>query len=623
MKRFPKLLIILGVICFFLWSSAASAFELLYEKEGKKYYRTDAGEVISKEIPEGTTGLVFLHQERDGRKKYYQAPDGRILVAEQYGGILSSAPDYNWWYGCSATSAGMMMGYYDINGYDGLGYPNLVPGGIAELDTYPPGAPSGTYIAQAAIASDDHIADFWGDPDPLGSGRTRPDDYDCCADFMCTSSNQSPCTNSDGGTTFFYWVNGSPFTAADAVSNGVQERSGMYGIGEYMQYAGYDYVSGTLFNQYGDFMGETYGYTLAQFQNEIDSGRPLLVHVVNHTMFGYGYAGNEIYVYDTWDLGGGTMTWGSSYSGLGHIGITQMTPSGGEALFGDELAVDFGTYGLWHYDGSWTSLAGWNPDGNMEVWTGSLAVDFGVTYGLWNYDGSSWTSLAGWNPADLEAYGTGLAADFDTFGLWYYDGSSWTSLAGWNPDGNMQVWTGGLAVDFGATYGLWNYDGASWTSLAGWNPADLEAYGTGLAADFDTFGLWYYDGSSWTSLAGWNPEGDMVEWTGGLAVDFGSTYGLWNYDGSSWSSLAGWNPAGMKAYGTGLAVDFDTFGLWYYDGSSWTSLAGWDPDGDMVEWTGGLAVDFGSTYGLWNYNGSSWSSLAGWDPEDMEDVDLN
>jgi hypothetical protein len=183
MKRFPLLLIVLGVICFFLWSSAASAFELLYEKEGIKYYKTDAGEVISKEIPEGTTGLVLLHQERDGRKKYYQAPDGRILVAEQLGGILSNAPDYNWWYGCSATSAGMMMGYYDIHGYDGLGYPNLVPGGTAELDTYPSGAPSGTYIAQAAIASDGHIADFWigygsSDPDPLASGRTLPDDYD-------------------------------------------------------------------------------------------------------------------------------------------------------------------------------------------------------------------------------------------------------------------------------------------------------------------------------------------------------------------------------------------------------------------------------------------------------------
>jgi hypothetical protein len=222
----------------------------------------------------------------------------------------------------------------------------------------------------------------------------------------------------------------------------------------------------------------------------------------------------------------------------------------------------------------------------------------------------------------MEAYGGGLAADFDSFGLWYYDGSSWTSLAGWNPDGNMVAWTGGLAVDFGASYGLWNYDGSSWSSLAGWNPAGMEAYGGGLAADFDSFGLWYYDGSSWTSLAAWNPDGNMEVWTGGLAVDFGASYGLWNYNGSSWSSLAAWNPGDLESYGTGLAADFDSFGLWYYDGSTWTSLAGWNPDGNMVEWTGGLAVDFGSSYGLWNYDGSGWSSLASWNPEDMTDVNL-
>ena len=309
---------------------------------------------------------------------------------------------------------------------------------------------------------------------------------------------------------------------------------------------------------------------------------------------------------------------------LNGITVTGGMVNAGNAVYesGDELAVDFGTNGLWHYDGTeWTNLAGWNPDGNMESWTGGLAVDFGAPYGLWNYDGSSWSSLAGWNPGDIEAYGTGLAADFDTYGLWYYNGSTWTSLAGWNPDGNMVEWTGGLAVDFGSSYGLWNYDGSSWSSLAAWNPADMEAYGTGLAVDFDSYGLWNYNGTGWMSLAGWNPDGNMEVWTGGLAVDFGAPYGLWNYDGSTWTSLAGWDPDVVEAYGTGLSVDFSTYGVWYYDGSIWTSLAGWNPE-DMEAWANSLAVDFGVSYGLWNYNGSSWSSLAGWDPEDMIDISL-
>jgi hypothetical protein len=52
------------------------------------------------------------------------------------GEILSNAPAYDWWYGCAPTSAGMMMGHYDINGYAGLRYDNLVPGGTAELPSY-------------------------------------------------------------------------------------------------------------------------------------------------------------------------------------------------------------------------------------------------------------------------------------------------------------------------------------------------------------------------------------------------------------------------------------------------------------------------------------------------------
>ena len=46
-------------------------------------------------------------------------------------------PAYDWWYGCSPTSAGMMMGYYDIHGYAGQSYANLVPGGTAENSTFP------------------------------------------------------------------------------------------------------------------------------------------------------------------------------------------------------------------------------------------------------------------------------------------------------------------------------------------------------------------------------------------------------------------------------------------------------------------------------------------------------
>jgi predicted outer membrane repeat protein len=284
--------------------------------------------------------------------------------------------------------------------------------------------------------------------------------------------------------------------------------------------------------------------------------------------------------------------------------------------YGDEFAVDFDTYGLWHYNGSsWTNLAGWDPQG-MLGWDGGLAVVF-PGYGLWNYDGTTWTSLAGWEAEDGVEWDSGVAVDFGTYGLWNYDGSDWTSLAGWDPDGNMVKWGTELVVDFG-TNGLWNYDGTSWTSLASWDPEDMVEWGSDLVGDFGAYGLWSYDGTSWTSLASWDPEGILV-WDGGLAVAFAG-YGVWNYDGTTWTSLAGWEAEGGIAWNGGLAVDFGVYGLWNYDGSTWTSLASWDPE-DMEAWGTGLAVDF-DTYGLWNYDGSSWTSLAGWNPDDMVDVDL-
>ncbi len=55
------------------------------------------------------------------------------------------------------------------------------------------------------------------------------------------------------------------------------------------------------------------GFTLAQFKAEIDAGYPVMVHVIGHTMVGYGYEGNTIYIRDTWDNDPShtyTMTWG-------------------------------------------------------------------------------------------------------------------------------------------------------------------------------------------------------------------------------------------------------------------------------------------------------------------------
>jgi len=283
--------------------------------------------------------------------------------------------------------------------------------------------------------------------------------------------------------------------------------------------------------------------------------------------------------------------------------------------YGNELALDFGGNGLWHYDGStWTQLNGQNPEG-MEEWDGGLAADFSSS-GLWNYDGSSWNLLTTLNPQAMKTWINGLAVDFSTTGLWNYNGSTWDLLTTNDPQ-DMEPWADGLAVDFG-TFGLWNYNGSSWNLLTTSDAQDLTAWTNGLAVDFGTFGLWSYNGSSWDLLTTSDAQ-SMEAWSGGLAVDF-DTFGLWNYDGSSWNLLTTSNAEFMGAWTDGLAVDFGGTGLWSYDGSFWDLLTTSDAQ-DMEGWATSLAVDLG-TSGLWNYDGSAWANLTGWDSEDMIDVDL-
>jgi hypothetical protein len=291
-------------------------------------------ELILKSIVTIAIAVVLLSAAPAKADLLYTTDDG--LVAYQAGiTTLSNAPDYEWWYGCSPTSAGMMMGYYDRNGFD-----NLVPGGTAELSNY--GSPGA--LANQIIASSGHIADFWkgygqSGNDPLGSGRTIPDDFDCLADFMGTSQDGMSVTgigswdNSDGSTTFWYFNDGSPMHASDIEYYethgyaGMIESSGMYGIGEYVSYAGYDTT--TLYNQYIDTLGLSDGFSFADYKAEIDAGRTVMIHTENHTMFGYGYddsgASDLIYINDTWTAAEHTMIWGGEYGGVDHIGVTVMT----------------------------------------------------------------------------------------------------------------------------------------------------------------------------------------------------------------------------------------------------------------------------------------------------------
>lgn len=300
-------LAILAVV--FVLASSAPAQELLYEKPG---------------------GLV----------SYFKAADGRVLVRARQGGTLSGAPDYEWWYGCSPTSAGMLMGFYDRRPYGGREYPNLVPGVVADANTYanPTAAVNGIIASQAHIDAF-YVAEgnFNDDPNP---GSHTSGSFNCLADFMGTS--QDSCSNPDGTTTFWFWQDGSAMTPAGIEGLGASYilTDGMYGIKEYIEFRGYSFSALKTQKKYGfDSSNPAAGFSYNDFKTEINAGRPVLVHIEGHTMLGYGYSDSPtpqtIFVRDTWDAGTHTMTWNGLYPatiGAPIFFLTTLTPSGGDLL---------------------------------------------------------------------------------------------------------------------------------------------------------------------------------------------------------------------------------------------------------------------------------------------------
>lgn len=162
---------------------------------------------------------------------------------------LPGQPEYLWWYGCSPTSGGMLMGYWA-----GKGYSKLLPG-VADPMVQ-------DAKVNQAIASPEHIN---ADPvnHPLGTYKGHPPNS--IADFMKTE---------DGGS------------SADNISLGLVQWSNYVGQGANSHHDWVSYWGGT--------------FTYADFKAEIDAGRPMLLNLytyapspyndwVGHSVVGYGY----------------------------------------------------------------------------------------------------------------------------------------------------------------------------------------------------------------------------------------------------------------------------------------------------------------------------------------------
>ena len=267
--------------------------------------------------------------------EFYRAPQAIIPESgAAAAGIktLSKVPAFDWSYGCSATSAAMMFGYYDNTLYPNL-YTGPANGGVCPLknDVWGVGeCPlSATHMGKDGRAIKGHVDDYWvaygsTAPDPFIDHWTEHAQGECTGDYMGT--NQSLKSNTDGSTTFYRYLDGSPLYDFTYYEPGI--RDGCHGMKLFFESRGY-----TVTSNYTQLIlgsgGNTLGFTFAQYKQEIDAGRPVLIQVTGHTMLGYGYndTGSLIYLHDTWDYSDHSMTWGGAYSGMQQWGVTVFIPS--------------------------------------------------------------------------------------------------------------------------------------------------------------------------------------------------------------------------------------------------------------------------------------------------------
>ncbi len=253
--------------------------------------------------------------------------------------VLANMPAFTWCYGCSATSAAMIMGYYDNSGYANM-YTGPANGGVCPMNnetywgstTYPNvicgECPlSATRLNLDGRVTRGHVDEYWIDygnvgPDPyIVNGWTEHSPLGGTADYMGT--NQSKYSSSDGSTTFYSYTDGSPLYNYTGCEPG--QVDGCHGLKDFVESRGYTVTAN--FSQYiypnSLHPSNTQGFTFTDFKAEIDAGRPVLIQVEGHTMVGYGYddTGSTVYIRDTWDHASHTMTWGGSYSGMTHYGV--------------------------------------------------------------------------------------------------------------------------------------------------------------------------------------------------------------------------------------------------------------------------------------------------------------
>lgn len=368
--------------------------------------------------------------------------------------MLSEVPTSTWTYGCSATSAGMLFGYYDRHGYPNM-YAGPANGGVAPLvnlgqGIYTPIAGACSIIATQngfdGRATRGHVNDYWlgvdmGGPDPwVTSGWTEHTWGDCTADYMGTNqwkwdyyAPSGTDSNIDGATTFFYSGGSKLFDPIPPASYGLPQTELCHGMRLFAESRGY-----TVVQNYTQGIDTVYsgGFTLNDYKAEINAGRPVMIQLDGHTMVGVGYdnANTTIYIHDTWDNSVHTMTWGGSYSGMLHKFVTVIELASACPNTCHCVTLTPGT-----------TATGLNFGNAQDVVTGTITVDpnpnsLNARWTLQGPNGYSNTSTGDQTLSNLEPGSYTL---------------TWQNIACWTaptPNPRTQSLSAGGAITFAGTY---------------------------------------------------------------------------------------------------------------------------------------------------------------------------
>ena len=274
--------------------------------------------------------------------------DGDVLLA-------NAMPKAEYMYGCVPTAVAMLLGYYDLYGYRGNDFSNLIAGDVDIESRGTDGNPFNMNAFDTALglatATKDYVYRFFSreDIDVIVEGLVatitttpeeelefsfvnngegpdiRTDVWNCIADYLGTGQFWRGNNDFSTTSTFIMLENllTSKYSQLTFTYGDIQRtidfkfHSSLYGLYLYVQDKGYSLDMKVTGSHQVDLLGGE--FTFEDYQREIDAGRPVLVSLVGHAMIGYGYNAetNEIIFDDCYEADK-RMTWNGTYNYAGY-----------------------------------------------------------------------------------------------------------------------------------------------------------------------------------------------------------------------------------------------------------------------------------------------------------------